>query len=213
MKRLEGGMVNTTKYWNETYNHPGTDDFYIDDSRYLMLAQYVQNGDVFLDAGCADGCQCFVVKTARPGASVFGIDYSSVAIKKANTYYGHLGIFSVGDVTKTEFDDNTFDTIICGEVIEHLEEPEKLIKELTRITKKGGRVLITCPYKETEERRISLEHRWSFDGPDIKKMADKLFSEAYFFPWASGRGLVVRDTGEILYDSGHLDILLTLLIK
>jgi len=42
-------------------------------------------------------------------------------------------------------EDNTFDEVLCFETIEHIPDPEKFIKELSRVTKKGGEVIITMP--------------------------------------------------------------------
>ena len=43
------------------------------------------------------------------------------------------------------FSDNEFDTVICLEGIEHLINPTKLIKELCRVCKKDGRIIISTP--------------------------------------------------------------------
>ncbi len=43
------------------------------------------------------------------------------------------------------FKDNTFDNVLCFETVEHMPDPSKFIAELSRITKKGGEVIITMP--------------------------------------------------------------------
>lgn len=49
-------------------------------------------------------------------------------------------------------DDESFDIIICTEVLEHVPDPSKVIKEMVRVLKKGGRIVITIP-------RISPAHQ------------------------------------------------------
>ena len=52
----------------------------------------------------------------------------------------------VGDITRTEFGDGSWDLVICSNVIEHLPEFHKLPSELLRIVKPGGYILVDCPW-------------------------------------------------------------------
>lgn len=51
----------------------------------------------------------------------------------------------ISDITKIPVESNTFDVITCFEVIEHLPNPIECFRELTRILKPGGCLLITAP--------------------------------------------------------------------
>lgn len=51
----------------------------------------------------------------------------------------------VGDVTHTEFEDERYDLILCTQVLEHVEDPAQVCRELFRILKPGGHVVITAP--------------------------------------------------------------------
>jgi SAM-dependent methyltransferase len=53
----------------------------------------------------------------------------------------------VGDITKTNIHipPNSFDAILCTEVLEHVVDPFAAVRELRRITKKGGYLLVTTP--------------------------------------------------------------------
>lgn len=57
--------------------------------------------------------------------------------------YGTINIIS--DVTDLPLKSNTFDRILCTEVLEHVFQPISVVKELYRVTKKGGKILITAP--------------------------------------------------------------------
>ena len=52
----------------------------------------------------------------------------------------------ISDITDIPVPDNSFDFILCSEVLEHLESPVKAIHELYRIVKPGGELLITAPF-------------------------------------------------------------------
>jgi ubiquinone/menaquinone biosynthesis C-methylase UbiE len=52
-----------------------------------------------------------------------------------------------GDITNLiEIKDESFDYVLCTEVLEHTPEPIQAIKELSRICKKGGQIIITTPF-------------------------------------------------------------------
>lgn len=51
----------------------------------------------------------------------------------------------VADAQHMPFKDSSFETIFAGEVIEHLENPQLFISEAKRITKNGGRLILTTP--------------------------------------------------------------------
>ena len=51
----------------------------------------------------------------------------------------------VSDITDIPVCDNSFDAVICTEVFEHIIRPELAVKEFSRITRKGGLLIITAP--------------------------------------------------------------------
>ncbi len=55
---------------------------------------------------------------------------------------------TVADSFRLPFPDNSFDTVIASEIIEHVTNPELFVKELFRTVKPGGELIITTPYKE-----------------------------------------------------------------
>ena len=59
----------------------------------------------------------------------WGLDYAKEAIDDMKLRYPHV-FWQVGDVYNTKFPNNYFDYAIAGELIEHLEKPEKFIKSL-----------------------------------------------------------------------------------
>jgi SAM-dependent methyltransferase len=54
------------------------------------------------------------------------------------------------DITNIDTEDNKFDLIICYHILEHIVEDKQAMKELYRVLKKGGTVLIQTPFKEGE---------------------------------------------------------------
>lgn len=52
----------------------------------------------------------------------------------------------VSDITSIPEKDGSFDAIMCIEVIEHIPDPAKAIKEMARLLKKGGKLIVTSPF-------------------------------------------------------------------
>ena len=94
----------------------------------------VSKKDQIVDLGCGEGV--IVQKYREKGYDIIGLDYnfSSKDVVK-------------GDLTKTKFEDNFFDLVICLDVLEHLgfEQQELAVREMKRIMKKNGRILIAVP--------------------------------------------------------------------
>lgn len=95
-------------------------------------------GQRILDAGCSDGLICDLLSFASPSI-VHGVDVvidekSKIANDKVN--------LSVCDLCSTHFEDLYFDTIFSLATFEHVHAPEKAVRELYRILKRGGYLCI-----------------------------------------------------------------------
>lgn len=100
-----------------------------------------------LDAGC--GTQPYRKWCAHldyVGQDFGGYDGSgdSKAIHPDGFSYGDLDI--VSDVTEIPEPDESFDVILCSEVIEHIPEPSRAISEFSRLLKKNGKLILTAPF-------------------------------------------------------------------
>lgn len=58
---------------------------------------------------------------------------------------GYAKIDIVSDINNIPVSNESFDIIICTEVFEHIPEPIKALSEISRILKKGGKLLLTAP--------------------------------------------------------------------
>lgn len=102
-----------------------------------------QNNQNILDAGCGTGN--FSIKLAQKGATVTGIDVSEemlkIAAEKTNTLNLPLA-FKEMDLYNLEFPDNHFDAVFSMAAFEFIKEPIKAFKELFRVLKPKGQLLI-----------------------------------------------------------------------
>ncbi|MEX2401388.1 MAG: class I SAM-dependent methyltransferase [Rhodothermales bacterium] len=101
--------------------------------------------DSLLDAGCGEGFVLDAVAKEYPDMRLSGIDVSEKAIEYAKSHFGDRARFRPGSVYKLPFSDKSFDTVLCSEVLEHLEDPNRAIEELKRVARKY--VIISVPHE------------------------------------------------------------------
>lgn len=99
------------------------------------------DGMHMLDAGCGTGH--FSAVAAGRGAHVTSLDVGERLLAKVATKCDSQRI--VASVERMPFGDQTFDIVLCTEVLEHLRSPRAGVSELTRVVRPGGRLIITTP--------------------------------------------------------------------
>jgi len=107
-----------------------------------------------LDAGCGTG-RHITEAFRRKGVDVVGIDMKLSDLTKAKDTLGAMMVagesgggevlMSVSDITKLPFADDTFDIVICSEVMEHIPGHELAAGELIRILKPGHALVVSVP--------------------------------------------------------------------
>lgn len=121
----------------------------LEDREEIVLRQFAKElgsrkRALLLDVGCGDGC--FLRGVSRlPGVELHGVDGSEEQIKKAQATLPSARL-NVQDVLKPlAYPDQTFDIVYCGEVIEHVTDPDGLVEDMMRVLKKGGLLVLTTP--------------------------------------------------------------------
>jgi SAM-dependent methyltransferase len=130
---------------HELHTHQVEDDHWWYRGRRRVLSRVIDGLDLpprakILDAGCGSGRN--MVEMARYG-EVTGIELSpaSVAVARAR----NVGDVVEGSVEELPFDDDSFDFAVCLDVIEHLDDDLRTLRELRRVIRPGGRLLVTVP--------------------------------------------------------------------
>ena len=98
--------------------------------------------DSILDVGCGEGITLSKFEKEGIGKKLFGIDYSDDALKIGKKIYPHLNL-KKGNIYDIKEKDNSFDLVMATEVLEHLDDPEKALKELIRVSRKY--VMLSVP--------------------------------------------------------------------
>lgn len=118
--------------------------------RVITMLDYldIQPGEHILDMGCGEGFYSMIFSNLYD-CNITAVDYDPEILGLAHKWLdGRIGVrLEQGDITNLRFPDNFFDKIVCTEVLEHITEDKKAIKELYRVLKPGGVIAITVPNK------------------------------------------------------------------
>jgi ubiquinone/menaquinone biosynthesis C-methylase UbiE len=94
-----------------------------------------------LDVGSASGYFISQVSKKFPDKKYYGVDVYQKAVDYGKKIYPNID-FRLANADKLPFKDNMFDTVLFYETIEHVEDPEKCLKEIKRVLKKDGNLIV-----------------------------------------------------------------------
>jgi SAM-dependent methyltransferase len=191
------------EYWNrhihdlEISEHaPGTPGFFADLDQYhfeklhhlLRLIDFDSyRGRRVLDVGCGAGTD--LVRFARGGALVSGVDISEAAIALARSNVAQQGIdadLRVADGEHLPYDDATFDLVFAHGVVQYTPDGRALVDECRRVLKPGGEAVFQVYNRMSwlnalsKVMKVPLEHE---DAPVLRK-----YSAGEFRDLVSGFG-------------------------
>ncbi len=102
----------------------------------LSLMGDIEKSARILDAGCGTG---FLVNTLKKMgfSNVFGVESSASFLKSEHAIVGHC--------EQMPLKDRMFDLIFCLDVLEHVDNDDRMAIELWRVLKPGGKLIVTVP--------------------------------------------------------------------
>jgi len=93
------------------------------------------NPKSILDVGCGEGFTLEKLRERNIGDQLEGVDFLDLAIELGKKEHPKLNL-KTGSIYDLDYKDNSFDVVICSEVLEHIDDPAKGLKELVRVSKK-----------------------------------------------------------------------------
>ena len=148
--------MDTGKFNSQRYNKPFVnflDKFTtIRINKMLTMLQYHNQ---VLDVGCWDGYIMQQILDRKKAQHVFGIDNSKPAIEMCHKKKLSAKLVKSVD-RKLPFKNNQFDAVVAGEIIEHLYDVNTFLKEVYRILKPKGQLIITTPNLVSLGSRLTL---------------------------------------------------------
>lgn len=144
------------------------------------------NGDQILDAGCSQGIGPILL--ARKGKYVTGLDINAdcIAFAQARLAEEPEEVQQRVDFRLEDFGgfqtEKRFDTIVMGEVLEHLLHPEIFIEKANELLKEDGTLIVTVPFGIMDDP----DHKQTFYYWAIRHLLERFFSvteTVYFGKW------------------------------
>lgn len=162
------GMI----YQREQYKKGGIGRWYWD-YRDEQIFRFIENEKTIVDIGCGEGILIEKMLGRFNNKVVIGIDPSSENIKICKSH--NLNVYD-GSVYKLPLDDSSVDCVLFIEVIEHLEHPEIAIREISRILKSDGKLIMLFPYDSVFKlaRLLTL------------KFKEAIYNAGHVKQWTSG---------------------------
>jgi len=122
----------------------------------------IKEGMDVLDAGSGPGMYALSIASEYP-ARVLGVDIDTQKLKSAEEIAKNVGLknvkFGFGDLRNLKnIKNNSFDVVICSDVLEHVDKDEAAMKEIYRILKPGAYALITFPHWNEHNARTMKEY-------------------------------------------------------
>jgi len=163
-------------------------------SAYLL--PYIKPTDRILDIGCGPGSITLDLARYVSEGSIIGVDIESArtaledAQKQAKDENKNNVSFQVGDISKLEFADGSFDIVHVHQVIQHVSDPVSALKEMRRVCRVGGLVAVReaagmawYPEIEEMEEMFTLYKKvaaWTGGTPGAGKQLRTLAKKAGF---------------------------------
>lgn len=131
-----------------------------------------------IEVGCGDGALMGVLYGSL-SVSVVGVDTNEKGLNLARRMFearGFAGEFRQIDGYGTGFADASFDVVVCSDVIEHVDNPLAMLREIRRVMVPGGRLIITTPIKFSE-KPIDPMHVQEWFVVDFVNLCREVFGE------------------------------------
>lgn len=137
--------------------------------------QFADNSRMLLDVGCR---WAYYTRSSN-AKTVVGIDLNRQVLQQAYLYGKGKKFFAIiCDAAHLPLAQESFDTIICIEVLEHIVDDDLAVREMHRVLKRGGKALLTTPNGECLSPSLPRyhEHVRHYRGAEIVSLFNKYFS-------------------------------------
>jgi 2-polyprenyl-3-methyl-5-hydroxy-6-metoxy-1,4-benzoquinol methylase len=173
----------------------------------LMRELALANWKTYLDLGCGDGSLLYVLdkKGYFIGKTVFAVDLSENRINLVKKINKDFVCFVADACNVSQIESNNIDFLVSEQVIEHVDDDEKMIIEIARILKKNGTAYISTVFKKRyawyfyrcngkwvldpthvreyteDDQLLNIFKKYGFDIIESKKIPVKRFFSDFIF--------------------------------
>jgi ubiquinone/menaquinone biosynthesis C-methylase UbiE len=178
--------------------------------RYATVLNLVRD-KVVLDIACGEGYGSNLM--ADYAKRVIGVDIADKVISEASQKYCKSNLsFVVGDATQIPLPDNSVEVIISFETLEHHTKHQEMFKEIIRVLKHDGFMIMSSPDKKTVmdycKGYVNIYHVKELTTQEFKSLVESYFSNVTYYKQKTviGSLIVPEDgVGEFQSFSGTFD--------
>src|SRR3989344_7324364 len=109
---------------------------------HVMVFERIKPSSKILDLGCASGY--FAKELLKKNCRVWGMDADKEAVQEAKKYCVEVKVADLDELS-SRLNRDTFDYILLLDVLEHLKNPEKLLKLLKKYLNRDGEIIVSVP--------------------------------------------------------------------
>lgn len=123
--------------------------------KYLIKYVNAKKNQKILDIAAGTGTSTIAIK--KEGVEITAVDISAKMLDEARKKYPEI-TFIQADATKLPFPDNTFDTVTISFGLRNIQNPQKALKEMYRVTNPEGKIVI-CEFSMPENKILNTLYR------------------------------------------------------
>ncbi|MEY5068553.1 MAG: hypothetical protein RLZ47_415 [Bacteroidota bacterium] len=169
-------------HWTNYYGGLSKIDCFLR-ARYQIVIELLEQNGInksakLLEIGSGDGALSGLIYR-KFNCHITGVDPSEKGVNYAQEIfhqYGFEGEFTVASGYSFQLNNDSFDFIVLADVLEHLQYPDLMLKEIKRLSKPGGKVIITTPIR-TNEHPEDLMHVQEFFPEQLEALCRPFFSK------------------------------------
>ena len=174
------------------------------------LIPHIKQNMTILDVGCGPGSITVDLARLVPQGHVTGIEYVPDPLEQARSLASAQKItnvsFQTGDIHSLEFPDDTFDIVHAHQVLQHVADPVRGLREMRRVAKPGG--IVACResasmtwYPPSE----GIDAWWALSNRISRARGGNPHSGSYIHVWAEKAGFekteIVKSAGTWCFSS------------
>ena len=144
MHQLEKNSINQFTKWAENYDNPFTSITFRQTNSKIVKILNPQKYSSLLDVGCGSGILLKNLLALNNGMKLFGLDITPKMVEVAKNKFDNEPSVKItlGSAVNMPYKDNSFDYVTCASSFHHHPDPFQSAKEMVRVLKPGGKLLI-----------------------------------------------------------------------
>lgn len=166
-------------------------------AREIIIKNYNEKKTFGLDIFCANGYGTYFIGKFVQNSKITGIDGSKDAIKIAKRYYKKENVEYKTEIFPFKLKENFYDYVICFESLEHIYNPENLLKEIYKSLQENGIFFVSTPNEDLIplDKNPNQFHIQQFKFHEIKNM---LLKTGFKIQETYGQNIFELYNGEIV---------------